>query len=482
MLVKIEESDAELAAIAARAETHPQDVEWMLRTGWASLQAGLSRIANAEADGLVGLAVDHAQKALQAQHDVTLQRLRDEHEQELDEWRGKCEEAEKAAATAATAAAAAETAMEAATVAVTRQVEAQWASRLDEGRKHWQAQQELIVDNARLQTPLAQQQELDDCKRRLLEAELQLKAEKEKQALLGKQAERIQSEQQRIRDEQRSELELLRAEARKFHDTTSKLCVSQLQTRIAQLQAQLQAQTQSNSAKATYGEALVEKAVKESLPRFLVTNNSAETASCDVHATHPRGDLLVFESKNKSVIQKSDVDKFIRDIDALRRSKPLLAAAMFVSLNSGNIPHKGSFAIEVQYGIPVMWVGLDDPATRAWRLPLCVQILWALAKHRRGEQQGTDALSKTLDALRPWLKRLKTKQSLVERTKAKFQTHVTDMNRFLNTIETDNTELLNLILSLVGTDDEIPAPPPKRHKKDPPGIVILTDDMDTALL
>ena len=65
--------------------------------------------------------------------------------------------------------------------------------------------------------------------------------------------------------------------------------------------------------------------------------------------------VVAFESKNKAVVTKGDVDKFYRDL----MSMPTCAGAVFVSLASPSIPGKGCIFIEVFDSRPVMFVAYD---------------------------------------------------------------------------------------------------------------------------
>ena len=54
------------------------------------------------------------------------------------------------------------------------------------------------------------------------------------------------------------------------------------------------------------------------------------------------------ESKNKDVITRGDLDKFVRDIECLAgKHTDDFIGAVFVSANSMNIPGKGSFTFEI---------------------------------------------------------------------------------------------------------------------------------------
>jgi hypothetical protein len=313
--------------------------------------------------------------------------------------------------------------------------ERQWTERLLKDRESLEAHHAVVVENVRLQQQRVDQAEVDSWRCRAMEAAQEAAAARPEE--LGRLVGVLIEQEKKLAH---------------YSDQATGLCVEQLQREVTQLKGQLTVhmlQQQSNSAKGVRGENEVSDAVRRALPQFAVSNTGAETAACDVHARHASGSLLVFESKLKSVVTLGDVTKFVRDVDVLRVKEPQLGGALFVSLASTNIPHKGAFAIDIQHGMPVMYVGFDDAATRGWQLPLCIQLLWALAEHCRRETRA-DSLTNTLDTLRPWVTRLKKQQGAVEKAKAKFHAYVADTTQFLHVLEGETSELMGVMLALVG--------------------------------
>ena len=133
----------------------------------------------------------------------------------------------------------------------------------------------------------------------------------------------------------------------------------------------------TNRGKGAVGESAVAGLLRSRFARNEVEEKgSVESHSQDVWMHVGGGKHIAFESKNK-VVTKGDVEKFYRNV----RAMPSCGGAMLVSLATPNVPGKGSFAVEVCDGRPVMFVGFDGIEECGRFLGTYAQVLVTLASH-----------------------------------------------------------------------------------------------------
>lgn len=107
------------------------------------------------------------------------------------------------------------------------------------------------------------------------------------------------------------------------------------------------------------GEEIVESWTREIFNSAEIINMSKHTAKGDLHV-RLQNKLFLLEIKNKVTIAKSDIDKFIRDID---ENKSELHGGLFISLNTPSIPCKGDFSLEYVGSIPIIYIHVSDKQT-----------------------------------------------------------------------------------------------------------------------
>jgi hypothetical protein len=106
------------------------------------------------------------------------------------------------------------------------------------------------------------------------------------------------------------------------------------------------------------------------------------------------------ESKNKSIITRGDIDKFVRDIDSLvAKHTDKFIGAIFVSTSSINIPGKGSFTFEIVAKRPVVYIafaGIDriDPDVIKKSVKMLVQVSAYLMKIDQHSGDVQDIITK----------------------------------------------------------------------------------------
>jgi hypothetical protein len=147
----------------------------------------------------------------------------------------------------------------------------------------------------------------------------------------------------------------------------------------------------SNHCKGAVGEATIERALRAAFPTYEVRATHAIARSGDLHLVAPDGAYLLVECKAKQSIDRSDIEKFNRDV-AIARSNETAAAAdgaaearercvggLFVSLLTSSIPLKGPVCLEREHGVPVLFVGFDDGAAAERDAPMFARVVMQLA-------------------------------------------------------------------------------------------------------
>lgn len=104
------------------------------------------------------------------------------------------------------------------------------------------------------------------------------------------------------------------------------------------------------------GESLLKTSISKVCRNWEIRDMSSFVAESDIHIVNIKGNIIVFECKNKKHIQKNDVLKSCRDIAFLKdKYGDKFIGYMFVSLRSENIPHRDFF--HLIHGIPTIWYG-----------------------------------------------------------------------------------------------------------------------------
>lgn len=135
--------------------------------------------------------------------------------------------------------------------------------------------------------------------------------------------------------------------------------VQQLKDMIKERDVQIQLLRSTNAAKGVIGENMILEALRNMYDDAIVEHTGKTAHACDVKLVFRNGTSILFESKYKGSIQKSDITKFEYDIES---SSDEVKSGMFVSIMSKNIPGKGQFYIELlaKNTKPVMYVAYGD--------------------------------------------------------------------------------------------------------------------------
>ena len=133
-----------------------------------------------------------------------------------------------------------------------------------------------------------------------------------------------------------------------------------LREELAEKQRTIDVMSRTNAARGNVGEDEVARALAAAFPSAAVSDASRVKQACDLHVAFPDGRVLAVEVKNKGTVTPGDVDKFVRDLRALKVSKPGFAGGVFVSVGCAGIPGKGELFCEMVDGLPATYVGFAD--------------------------------------------------------------------------------------------------------------------------
>lgn len=107
------------------------------------------------------------------------------------------------------------------------------------------------------------------------------------------------------------------------------------------------------------GEETITNWIREIFNTADITDTSGLTAKGDLHVKI-QNKILLIEVKNKINIQKTDIDKFFRDVE---NNISDIHGGLFISLGTSSIPNKGDFSLEYISDIPVIYLHVPDRQT-----------------------------------------------------------------------------------------------------------------------
>lgn len=171
------------------------------------------------------------------------------------------------------------------------------------------------------------------------------------------------------------------------------------QTRLAMLQ-------KSNFGKGVKGEQTLADYLRVRFSKSEIIDSSKLRHSCDLWMRIDEAFFVAIESKNKSVVTTVDVDKFLFDVDYLKRTNPTkFLGGVFVSLRSKNIPHIGDMHVEIRSGRPVIFVSFESEEELTTSiLEKSVDLICKFGRQtcRQSDSENDQSLAK----LRPLLKNI----------------------------------------------------------------------------
>lgn len=262
--------------------------------------------------------------------------------------------------------------------------------------------------------------------------------------------------------ETRAAMTVLSERVRQLADAASTAEVRRLDAALASARAELERLRASNHVKGAAGEAAVMHALRESdaFAGWAFEDTSARGAHSDFHMTSPDGARVVaFEVKNKAVVTAGDVEKSARDILELgERLGERLAAYVFASVRTRNVPGRGALRVERVGRVPVLWfgadaIGADGAATgdggALRELVRATQLLLDVSDELRAERaagaDGAAAVARMLACLNAHLARL----DALRRTAASVQDAAASVRRHAAQLGAEVDAMYRAVAALV---------------------------------
>lgn len=197
----------------------------------------------------------------------------------------------------------------------------------------------------------------------------------------------------------------------------------------------------TNSVKGQIGEGMLATALKRSFPDSCIEHVGKVAHVCDVHMTTTDGKKIIFESKYKGFIEKSDISKFQNDIETMTNKEDIMGA-VFVSFLSKNIPGKGSIYFEIVSNCPVMYVAYEDSAEFDIFFHHHMQMFIKLCEVWRGNSKNDI----TLDNI---LAHLQTCCDYIQRNKKRLDDFKSKFNKYYTEVDADNKEIIENLLKVL---------------------------------
>jgi hypothetical protein len=227
--------------------------------------------------------------------------------------------------------------------------------------------------------------------------------------------------------------------------------VADLEKEVARLTTELHCFKNTNTYKGQQGEKIVRDVLAEHFPACEILDTSKTGGLSDVHLITECGDMYVFESKNKGIITLQDVEKSYTDIDVLEADcSGKLKGYVFVSHRTKNIPKKGNLHIEVKNNVYIAWIGANENDINNLGVYI-VTVLRLMMLLDKCQGQDTNKLA-ALD-LQYMVDTLKEKLNILSdnmKVCNTLQESISNMALSLNTLQHNNKELYDSILSVSG--------------------------------
>lgn len=310
--------------------------------------------------------------------------------------------------------------------------------------------------------------------------------------LQNNQNDLVKQEIQRVDDQHRHEIEILKAdhERRLLVEKngiiiTANATISQLNSRVAlsdarcrEVEEKLHSHTQgiyaqtieelkvraeksenelrqlkgTNVVKGIIGETVVSDYLRSRFTCHSVTDKSkGKGHSCDVWICKPdSGRFVAVEVKFKSQIQKDDVDKFESDSDNLcMHYSTCFLGCIFVSLRTKGIPRKGSICLEIRNNHPMLFIAFasESEFQGSNLFEYCMKMVWELGEYLLGVDRESD-ISGLLEKIDPLLKTIDSTQIRLGKVKG----HATAILQESSHMEQEIRQTFNVISSVLATN------------------------------
>jgi hypothetical protein len=202
-----------------------------------------------------------------------------------------------------------------------------------------------------------------------------------------------------------------------------------LQDELASKDMELKLMKSTNAAKGVIGENMIIEILKNMYPDAELNSTRKVAHECDIQMRSRDGDLVVFESKYKSAIDKNDVNKFVNDVKGMGDT---VTGGIFISILSRNIPGKGNISMEFMKdtGTPIIYMGFSNEQEFNMLFPFYVQsfIRVITALKTREEKQVIDP-NEILDEVQFYLQIANDNIKKLDDFKTRFSKFATDIDK-----------------------------------------------------
>lgn len=274
---------------------------------------------------------------------------------------------------------------------------------------------------------------------------------------------------------------VLEKRVKDLHMELSEGMYKRLQEELAAKDMELKLMKTTNAAKGVIGENIIIEQLKNVYPDADLNSTRKVAHECDIQMRTRNGDLVVFESKYKTSIDKNDVNKFMNDVKGMSDT---VSGGVFISILSRNIPGKGNMCMEFMKdsGVPVAYMGFANESEFNLAFPFYVQAyIRVMEALKTREDKNIVDPNDVLDEVQFYLQVANDNIKKLDEFKGRF-------NKFAADIDKNNRTLLERIekyisrhcLSMASQQAQPSSTSPKRRRKATHTCATCGDEFTTA--
>lgn len=239
------------------------------------------------------------------------------------------------------------------------------------------------------------------------------------------------------------------AQLRDAYTSEKKDRIQTLESLIQQKEAEIHSLKSCNYVKGNLGEQTIMHALREYYPRHDIKHTGKTACEGDIQMTDTQDNTLVLiESKYKQTIDKNDIDKFCRDVSAVRdkQTSTPCVGGVFVSLLTKNIPGKGDVYMDIIGGIPVLYIGFRNVEDFSAVFRKYMDMFLTLTKFHASQGVKESTLDEILNEINFYFNLIQKNKTRVEDFK---KSTLSKLTKFIGDIENDTKVLENRMEELL---------------------------------
>lgn len=232
----------------------------------------------------------------------------------------------------------------------------------------------------------------------------QLKINKDLQGALASERTKMNDEHNRMKSELRSDME----RRSKAEQEVSACEINRLTGLIKDIRLEMKEREsclldvrkivkyyefENTATKGSKGEKKVQEIIKAHYNVASIKDTSGTAHKGDIWLTLPNLQCLI-EVKNKRYVTEDDVKKFVSDVGTNQKD---INCALFISLESENIPTKGRFHIDILNTLPVIYMYKYDNASISFAIESLIFLTDKFSKlskkSKQSEERSTDMVN-----------------------------------------------------------------------------------------